>query len=117
MGKRIKAGIKAALKGELDPENLLLNGLTKFVIGFNIFLSLKRKKEKEIFDESGIPFVRRWIDFLFGASGTISYTCRDSTVPDRARFGGGASLSGRTWNRVSGIGGKIKYGSVILREL
>ena len=72
--KRIKAGIKAALKGELDPENLLLNGLTKFVIGFNIFLSLKRKKKKEFLTNLG---------FLLCEGGLISYLGLQGRFPTR----------------------------------
>lgn len=74
LGKRIKAGIKAALKGELDPENLLLNGLTKFVIGFNIFLSLKRKKKKEFLTNLG---------FLLCEGGLISYLGLQGRFPTR----------------------------------
>lgn len=74
LGKRIKAGIKAALKGELDPENLLLNGLTKFVIGFNIFLSLKRKKKKKFLTNLG---------FLLCEGGLISYLGLQGRFPTR----------------------------------
>lgn len=74
LGKRMKAGIKAALKGELDPENLLLNGLTKFVIGFNIFLSLKRKKKKEFLTNLG---------FLLCEGGLISYLGLQGRFPTR----------------------------------
>lgn len=74
LGKRIKAGIKAALKGELDPENLLLNGLTKFVIGFNIFLSLKQKKKKEFLTNLG---------FLLCEGGLISYLGLQGRFPTR----------------------------------
>lgn len=74
LGKRIKAGIKAALKGELDQENLLLNGLTKFVIGFNIFLSLKRKKKKEFLTNLG---------FLLCEGGLISYLGLQGRFPTR----------------------------------